>query len=68
MSFGMILLIGYLVISFFVAVAFYTSCVVAARVDEAEQKRISRLLGKRPIVINPTPTAKPTQRLQPHLA
>jgi hypothetical protein len=67
MSFGIILLIGYLALSLLVAGAFYTACVMAARVEEAEQKRISRLLGKRLLVINPERTANPPQRLQPHL-
>lgn len=70
MSFGMILLIGYLTISFLVAVAFYTACVMAARVEKAEQVRRIRLAGKRPFVVE-TPRAAnpaPTQQLQPRLA
>jgi hypothetical protein len=69
MSFGMILLIGYLTISFLVAISFYTACVMAARVEKAEQLRRNRLLGKRPFVVDAPRTGNPTptQRLQPHL-
>ncbi len=67
MSIWMILLIGYLIIAFFIAVAFYCACAMAARCDIIEQKTLYKAALTSNIQAKPKTTQLP-RRPQPTIA
>jgi hypothetical protein len=64
MSIWMILLIGYLIIAFFIAVAFYCACAMAARCDVIEHNAL-RNASQLQITQTKPKTAQLPRRPQP---